>query len=457
MRRRTRGYGDTGDTAARVVGRAEARGQAAPEEPRRSPRVALELLGLGIALFYVVGRWGPHRLFMPVGSGDGSVRYTELRWWIALGVLGLFLVLRRSGARDAPVPTEDDRALKLVGRLVMAFLLFMLLSALWCPNFDLAWHKAQQVGLLTGITYLFYRALLVTDREKLNIALWRNIVLMTGFLAVVGVLSVSGMMGERMAVLGGGPNVFGRNMGMLWLGALFIGHRSRRKWLWISVGVVGGMLSVTSGSRGATIASLVALLICLTYLRIALVRKIQLAMVVAVVSVALLQSTRLGESTLRVFDQRVVSLSFEHGYTSGRIPMMQDAFAIGMDHFVVGSGLHGFAVHTHGMVRRYPHNVFLEAFSEGGIIALGLLSATFLVPLVLVLRGRLQFQGADLGAVFLLLASAQFSGDFYDSRGYFIFLLAAVATARASPQRAPHAAPLARRRLPPRPPRRRAA
>ena len=74
-------------------------------------------------------------------------------------------------------------------------------------------------------------------------------------LALTGVrLLIVGGAGARLAVLGGGPNVFARLMGMLALGALYFWYRRGQAWLWIPVAAAGVVLALLTGSRGGSLA-----------------------------------------------------------------------------------------------------------------------------------------------------------------------------------------------------------
>jgi O-antigen ligase len=92
----------------------------------------------------------------------------------------------------------------------------------------------------------------------------------------------------------------------------------------------------------------------------------------------------------------------------------------------MGSGLRGFAEH-YGQGFSYPHNLFLHAASEGGIGALILL----LVVFVWFARRVLHRPHSPLTLVYIAAASAiftsaMFSGDYYDNRFLWVFMIIAI-------------------------------
>jgi O-antigen ligase len=107
---------------------------------------------------------------------------------------------------------------------------------------------------------------------------------------------------------------------------------------------------------------------------------------------------------------------------------------MGLRHPVAGGGLNAFQALGHGV---YPHNVFLEAFAEGGILGVTVLVLFLARPLWL-LGARRDDVLVPLACFAVVLLSSQFSGNFFDTRG--VFLLAAFLTmteGRPSPGAAP--------------------
>jgi O-antigen ligase len=219
-------------------------------------------------------------------------------------------------------------------------------------------------------------------------------------------------------VLGGGPNVFGRNMALLGLfcvNALL--HKGLRPVPIVGLGVAGVLVLLT-GSRGAMLASGVGTLVLLWVHRVRPSRLLWLALGATVVLGIVATYADVGEAAVKMFRERVIRLTFEREYDSGRSAIFDNAIALGWSAPVYGDGLAGFAARGYFV---YPHNIVLEAFAEGGFVGVGVLAAALGFPLRAILRRWGRRHALELAAFAALLASAQFSGDFYDSRGVLVF------------------------------------
>jgi O-antigen ligase len=146
--------------------------------------------------------------------------------------------------------------------------------------------------------------------------------------------------------------------------------------------------------------------------------------IIAVAAVAIVATfTDFGQAAMTMFRERVVRLTLEEEHDSGRSTLYDQAIALGMSAPIYGDGLAGFP--ARGLFV-YPHNMVLEAFAEGGIVGVALLATALSFPLFAIVRRRTGRHALELAAFAALLASAQFSGDFYDSRGVLLFGLVAV-------------------------------
>jgi O-antigen ligase len=247
-----------------------------------------------------------------------------------------------------------------------------------------------------------------------------------GALAVVAsAAAVSTVGAERLAVLGGGPNVFGRMMGYAALASLYYWRRSGYTLVFLPAVSVSALLVLLSGSRG----SLVALVISIATFVILEVRSLRrlasMAIVVAVFSWCVVTYTEVGQAAVRRYDERVQGLLVQDRYSAGRDHLYRSAYELGLSEPVWGAGLAAFPGLGLGV---YPHNVFLEVFCEGGSIGLVLLLLAFGLSVPPLMRGGRD--GAVLAGLVLSFVASQFSGDYYDSRGVFAFLMIAVSLRR---------------------------
>ncbi|WP_224250277.1 O-antigen ligase family protein [Hyalangium gracile] len=397
-------------------------------------RIRCTGLALIAALYVLSGRWGLHRL---VSADTDPDPFLEPRLWLVVGGVLLASVglvhLAHRGAR--PGETRLDP------RLSTALLLFfgyMGLSTLWAPDTGMALEKLYELGLVTVMTLSFGLAAVRQSAERMRSAFWMVIVAATALLALAGVrqlLSSGG--GARLAVLGGGPNVFARLMGLLALGALYFWQRRGRAWLWIPIAATGVLLALLTGSRGGTGAILAGLLTFLVVGRVPLRRLVVLSLLATLAVAAATTFSPLGKALNRAVEERFLrlTLKYEGGesseskvYLSGRERLYASAYALGLDHPVMGAGLAAFPALELGV---YPHNLFLEVFCEGGALGLALLGWVLLAFLLSAFRGRHGLDGATIGAAVLILIGSQSSGDLYDSRSLYLLLTLSACTSAA--------------------------
>ncbi len=173
------------------------------------------------ALLWLVGRWSPARLAGELGAEETPLQQPRAAVALLLALLGLGLGL----LRGPPAGRDGLRRpwVLLVGT-GSACLGWLLLSALWAPDRALAGLKALEL------------AVLVAGTAGLALAVWRGDgpACRAGMIgaAMVGLLLLvsASLMTEdtgRAAALGGGPNVFGRNMGVLTLLGLGLWRAAR--------------------------------------------------------------------------------------------------------------------------------------------------------------------------------------------------------------------------------------
>lgn len=371
-----------------------------------------------LVLLLVCGRWNLSR----VTSMDLGL-LGEPRVLVALALL---VLVASPGLREQ----ASARACASASRTMLRMLLFfgyMALSSLWAPDGSDP-NKVVELGLvLVGGGAALRLTLLVEPRRAMELV-WRWLLPLLGAFAVLGIV-LGGAGGGRLAVLGGGPNVFGRNMGILCVAAFAMGLRRRNDWLALGGMVVAGALIVLSGSRGALLATAGGMAVVLYFNTARIGRVVAVGLVVAVVTVGVLELTDFGNQVLEMFRHRVLQLGVEDRYDSGRAPVYLSAWELGLDAPVFGIGLAGFAVVGNHV---YPHNVFLEVFCEGGIVGLALLLLLG-PPLAALARRRSGADPRDHAAFVVALISAQFSGDLYDTRAVFllaIFLAVLTSTGR---------------------------
>ncbi|HVG62002.1 MAG TPA: O-antigen ligase family protein [Hyalangium sp.] len=390
-------------------------------------------LGLIAALYVLAGRWGLHRL----SSADSEPNpFLELRLWIVMGGVVLAAVGLAHGAHRAARPGET----RLDPRLSIALLGFfgyLCTSAFWAPDAGLALWKVYDLALVLVMTVGFGLAAIRLPAARVLDAFWAVVVVATGVLALTGMGQLlGGGGGARLAVLGGGPNIFARLMGLLTLGALYFWQRRGQAWLCIPLAATGVLLALLTGSRGGASAIIAGILAFLVVGRVPLRRLVILAAIATAVAGFAVTSSPLGKALNRSMEERFLRLTLQYEgsgsserkvYLSGREVLYESAYELGLRHPVAGAGLAAFPALGLGV---YPHNLFLEVFCEGGALGLAFLGWVFLAFLLAALRGR-GLDGATTGAAVLLLIGSQSSGELYDSRSLFLLLMMASCTSAA--------------------------
>lgn len=373
------------------------------------------LIGLVLAFYLLVGRWTLSRL-----SGELDAPFwLEPRLW-AVGLLAALVLLEQSTRRRGAGPRAAVR-LGLVLLLMLAFLGYMAFTSTWAPDDELGAAKAYELSLLGAALVLLYLGLRGPQGERIRLAFWKSLVLLTGAMAVIALTQAAS---ERVAILGGGPNVFGHNMGLLVIGSFFLSRRqgARMLWFWWPLMALGVLLVVLSGSRGALAALVAAGGVYQFIDRQSLSKKLLLLTGACLVGAVFVTQTEFGRRAQETFAYRVLHLTFERQYSSGRDNLFQQAWQMGREYPILGVGANGFAA-LEGL---YPHNLFLEAWSEGGGLGLGLLALALFGGGGGLWRIRRSLNAVALAALAAAFVAAQFSGDLYDNRGVFLMLLMAL-------------------------------
>lgn len=391
-------------------------------------------LGLITALYVLAGRWGLHRL---ASAEPEPNPFLELRLWIVMGGLVLAAVglvhCAHRAAREGETRLDPRLA-----KALLAFFGYLCVSALWAPEAEFALGKAYDLTLVCVMSVGLGFAAIRQPAVRVLDAFWGVVVLATALLALTGMSQLlGGGGGARLAVLGGGPNIFARLMGLLALGALYFWSRRGQAWLWVPLAASGVMLALLTGSRGGMVSLIGGILAFLWVGRVPLRRLVLLALLATAASVVAVTLSPLGKALSRSMEERFLrlTLKYEGGdsaeskvYLSGREPLYAAAYELGLEHPVAGAGLAAFPALGLGV---YPHNLFLEVFCEGGALGLAFLGWVFLAFLLAALRARRGLDGATVGAVALLLIGSQSSGDLYDTRALFLLMVMASCTAAA--------------------------
>lgn len=374
--------------------------------------------------------------FLALLSGRYSVRIwgpeheLEVRWALATLALLLFLVWL-----VVDHPAVIPRAMGPCFGWFTAWCFWMVLSSLWSPT-ETDWlGQVSDIVLLWALTAL--SASLFSRIELRNFWVLWVLVLAAGVVYLVGAMAGSSGHPGRLSAFGGGPNVFVRVMVLGAVAGVALATHSRRLFFLLPVPflLIGALLS---GSRGGVIAALIAGLAALLVLGgVVGVYRLLLGCA-AVGGVSMLVWHLLGADQREFLYSRFVVQTIENRYLSGRSDRASHALSMYDDNPGFGQGLGSFGV-TYGSAADYAHNLILSVAAEGGLVGLVLLLAS-LVGFVITVAKCLKEPEVvfpSLSALVVFVAS-MFSGDYYDTRFmWFFMVVACVAARRDRAQRGP--------------------
>ncbi|QDS87042.1 O-Antigen ligase [Rosistilla ulvae] len=378
-----------------------------------------------LALSILAGRWGLDRI-LDVGIPDVEPRSIspslifEVRLWSVL----TFATLTFVGAPKRPGSQSTRGASISLLISLMALLFWLVISGFWTLETGIVGYKLYEISLCAIMFACTYRWAVSDANQEFSDALWNAIVISSFLLVSMSlpqiISSASSLTGARLAVLGGGPNIFGRYVCICIMACLFFKRRRVARIMLIGILLVPLVLT---GSRGALLGLCVACLVCSPallrdwlkdrwLLPSMMVGCILLCLFFAFVTPGVL------EYGVHKFEDRFVEATYRQGYASSRWELFSRAFELCLERPLIGHGLAGWG---NEMGQPYPHNLFLEVGVEGGCIGLVLLSG-FIINLGIVIgscirRGSIDWRFLSLAAI--MFTSAQFSGDFFDSRTFF--------------------------------------
>lgn len=371
--------------------------------------------GFLVALYALVGRWSPARLVVESEEPGLQPRH-------AIVVCLVFMVILSLWSRFTSRWGVDKYARWTV-TAVFVFLGYTMLSAIWAPDSDHAVRKAADLAVEITATLCAYVLLTKTDLHAFAKGFWGTVLVFGSIMA--GLAAVLGSPG-RAAVLGGGPNVFGRLMTLLCLAALRAFISSRHYFLavvWVFLAAIGAQFIVMSGSRGALVGFFCGVASFLILVVRRNIKKVVVMSLALVGVVALLLNTDVGRKARLVYEERFLELTIRRRYDADRKKLLSVAWEAGTQSPMFGMGLSGFEDFPGSGEHRYPHNMFAEAFAEGGIVGLVLLCMPFLLLTLELVSRRTPLDPVNFGAFCAMFVAAQFSGDLYDSRNVFLFLV----------------------------------
>lgn len=380
------------------------------------------IIGCLLALYFYVGRWTFARI-----EGDYAAvpAIEQPRFWLVAALVAAGAVALCSSSRAF----QRFRVVS-VDTAILAFLGYMLMTAVWADNTELAAEKAFEVALMWTVALVIAITRSRWLHDDIQFGFWGSMVIIGVAMGALAIWNGD----SRAYAPGGGPNTFSRNMGLMALGAMYLASRMgvAARVGGIALVAIAALLILSSGSRGGLLAFSVAMGVYAMTAKSRIVKKSLVAGAMATAIAFALWCTDVGGQALEVFQGRIVEQTVENQYLAGRDDLWLQAMEMAAERPFAGWGLDGFRANSWV----YPHNLFLEVVVEGGLPALLLLLNTGRAWWSHSRRTGHRISQAPLVALALTFTAAQTSGDLFDSRG--VFLMLALATPAVAPCQAPH-------------------
>ncbi|HJQ57917.1 MAG TPA: O-antigen ligase family protein [Vineibacter sp.] len=405
------------------------------------------LLAIVLTVLFLVGRWNLQRLAINPDAVDFdailqrsvvTVLIEPRLWLVIAGVL--LLILMEMGAPGDVHAHSGRREARTSVRIFFVFNFYLVATIAWSPN-DNPFPAVVDICLMLVTVVVVERA---ARFEKFVEAFWlwlELLLIAIGAFALFTQLflapAASADLPGRLSILGGGPNILGRFLGMLCLlmVAQSFWHGGGLRWsvAWrIVVAAVALILLLQTGSRGAFTGFLLGLLVLLVVRRM----NVRLIAVGGIVILAFeyLFKVILDTAMIEFLGERWLVTTLEEGYLSARDVLLAEVYRLWLERPVFGGGLDSFEYYTFGL-DRYPHNVVLEVAQAGGIVAVLLLLAWIVHVILSSWHRRNHYTEVGLSMTALIFGCALFSGDFYDSRLIFIFGVLTISSAEIGASR----------------------
>jgi len=319
--------------------------------------------------------------------------------------------------------------------IYFAFLHWSVLSMLWAQYTGYTLQKA--IRLIGPVTISFLIPLLAISRENTRLirflSLWILYSLWIASEAWITYLNGNNMQLLTHEVLGGNYLGVGRVVGfsaISALGLLFLTDRGINKLVRVMLIASLGFFLLTLlvvGARGPFVATVISILVMLLIILFVYYKKFaQYVFYIAVLSVLFgLLLPHIPAVTLKRLDV----LFTESGGVSveGRLSRYSFSINLASSNPFLGSGLSSFYYYYKDSAekdRDYPHNIFLEIFSELGVIGLILFIMLLTLPFLNFYSRKLRYDQQLLRFIIMALyffdfINSQVSGDLSDNRTLF--------------------------------------
>jgi len=306
---------------------------------------------------------------------------------------------------------------------------YQMLSAVWAPG-NAVIHDVLSDLVAMSILVVVYAALAEWDRDRV-VRLTMGCMYLAAWLYFLYAASGRGHSEVgRWSAFSGGPNVFVRVEVLGLIATAYFYFRSRGRFVWLLAAPAFLVGAVASGSRGGLVSlGVITALGIRSLIRFA--RRYGGAKPLAALPlVGAVVWFLFGDQIMFLINNRFIATTLQQHQSAGRDVLYEKGLGLFLEQPIVGVGVHGFyAITDLGPGEKYVHNLPLAVAAEGGAIGLLLLLAALwaLRRVYAEVPGRertLSGRAAAYCGIYILSASF-FSGDYYDARLMWIFLLLA--------------------------------
>jgi len=325
-----------------------------------------------------------------------------------------------------------------ISLVMYIFLIVSLFSIFYTPNINLGLNKMFEIFIIVIMCFI---TILIFQKEKDFYILAVSYTLNSAFLFIVAIPQLITFNSERIAVLGGGPNVFGRLMFFGLISSLYIIscnliiNPKKIKTTYTNYLLLLGTIMfvlgiVISGSRSVYIGTIISLLVFSFYFISKETNVIKIIKIISLIAFFFSFFAFTFKDKLIFFYNYRMKYLFSDldGGTSvlARQIMKSEAREFFLENPIIGLGISGFKELS--IYKIYPHNIFYEFLSELGIMG-GIIFIVLVMYSLLLMRKNQLEKNNDykslslplLSSMFVFIfISSQFSGDFFDNRLFFV-------------------------------------